>query len=186
VPRDPLSPTPAAGVTIDRSGRRVGAARLRALAAELLDASELCAIATASRTAKPHVNTAYFAWTADLRLVWISDPGASHSRNLRANASAAVAVYDSGQSWGEPDRGIQLFGTARELAGAPADDAAAVYARRFAAYRPEQLAAYRCYELRPRRVKLFHEPALGPRVFVTARVDQKGALIWERTEVYRQ
>jgi hypothetical protein len=134
VPRDPLSPTPAAGVTIDRSGRCVGAARLRALVAELLDASKLCAIATASRTAKPHVNTAYFAWTA----------------------------------------------------GAPADDAAAVYERRFPPYRPEQLGAYRCYELRPRRVKLFHEPALGPGVFVTARVDQKGAVIWERTEVYRK
>jgi uncharacterized protein YhbP (UPF0306 family) len=186
VSRDPLSPTAAAVVTIARSGRRVGAARLRALAVELLDASELCAIASASRTAKPHVNTAYFAWAPDLRLVWISEPGATHSRNLRDNAAAAVAVYDSGQSWGEPDRGIQLFGEARELGGEPARDAAALYARRFPAYEPEQLAAYRCYELRPRRMKLFHEPALGTGVFVTARVDRRGAVTWERTELYRQ
>src|SRR5947209_4719357 len=111
-------------MAIARSGRRVGQARLRTLAEELLEASTLCAISTVSPSGRAYVNTAYFAWAPDLRLVWLSAPRARHSRNLRARPSVAISVYDSGQTWGEPDRGIQLFGEA--CAGS--DDAEAVYA----------------------------------------------------------
>jgi uncharacterized protein YhbP (UPF0306 family) len=166
-------------VTIGRSNRPVGAARIRRVARELLDASDLCAIATVSRGGRAHVNTAYFAWAADLRIVWVSDPGAGHSRNLRANPSAAVAVYDSGQTWGKPDRGIQLFGSARE-AGSDAEE---VYAKRSPEY---EAGMYRCYELRPRRIKLFDERVLGGGVFVTARVAHDGTVTWQRTDLYRQ
>ena len=68
------------------------------------------------------------------------------------------------------DRGIQLFGSAAEATGERADDAAATYANRFGEYGREDLSAYRFYVLRPRRVKLFDERALGPGTFVTARV----------------
>jgi uncharacterized protein YhbP (UPF0306 family) len=170
-------------VTIRRSTRPVGAARIRRVARALLDASELCAIATVSREGRAYVNTAYFAWASDLRIVWISDPGASHSRNLRSNGSAAVAVYDSSQTWGKPDRGIQLFGSARELDEDAAEDASQVYARRFPDYEAGQ---YRCYELRPRRIKLFDERVLGAGVFVTARVGRDGEVAWQRTDLYRQ
>jgi uncharacterized protein YhbP (UPF0306 family) len=167
-------------LAIQRSRRRIARARLRALAEELLDASTLCAIATVARGSRAHVNTAYFAWMPDLRVVWLSDPAARHSRNLRANGSAAVAVYDSAQTWGEPDRGIQLFGAANE-AGPDAEEA---YTARFPGADDSRLDAYRCYELVPRRVKLFHERAIGPGTFVTARVSAGGVLAWERTEIY--
>jgi uncharacterized protein YhbP (UPF0306 family) len=169
----------AAAVTIERSARPVAAARIRRVAHALLDASELCAIATATRRGRPHVNTAYFAWAPDLRIVWISDPASSHSRNLRSNPSAAVAVYDSTQTWGTPDRGIQLFGTAREARG----DAAEIYRQRFPDYED---GPYRYYELRPRRIKLFDEDVFGAGVFVTARVGANGDVAWQRTELYRQ
>ena len=167
-------------MTIERSRRRIGRARLRAVAGELLGASTLCAIATVSRGSRAHVNTAYFAWAPDLRLVWLSDPTAAHSRNLRASDSAAVAVYDSAQTWGQPDRGIQLFGSAREAG----DGAEQVYAARFRDYSAAQQSSYRLYELVPRRVKLFDEDALGAGTFVTARVLRDGTLVWERTELY--
>ena len=163
---------------ITRSGRRVGATRLRSVADELLDASTLCAISTVSPGGSAHVNTAYFAWASDLRIVWLSEPRARHSRNLRANPSAAVAVFDSHQTWGKPDRGIQLFGEARPGSG----DAGDVYAARFPDY--EGFEAYRAYELVPSRMKLFDERALGAATFVTARVGRDGKLAWERTEVY--
>jgi uncharacterized protein YhbP (UPF0306 family) len=165
-------------MTIVRSGRRVGAARLRRHAEELLDASTLCAISTVGPRGRAYVNTAYFAWAPDLRIIWLSEPGAQHSRNLRSNGSAAIAVYDSGQTWGKPDRGIQLFGDAR--AGGP--DAERIYTQRFSAYEPRE--AYRFYELVPSRVKLFDERELGAATFVTARV-RGGKLAWARTEVYR-
>jgi uncharacterized protein YhbP (UPF0306 family) len=164
---------------IRRSGRRVGRGRLLSAAASLLEASTLCAISTVSPRGRAYVNTAYFAWAEDLRIIWCSEPRAQHSRNLGADPSAAIAVYDSGQTWGKPDRGIQLFGEAR--AGSP--DAEAVYVTRFPAYRSQELPAYHFYELVARRVKLFDERLLGPATFVTARVES-GRLTWERTEVY--
>jgi len=92
--------------------------------------------------------------------VWLSAPEARHPRNIRANPSAAIAAYCSTQTWGGSDRGIQLFGRARELRGRDARAAEQLYARRFKAYAPD-LDAYRFYRLRPRRVRLFDEHALG-------------------------
>ncbi len=170
---------------IERSNRRISAARIARLARELLDASPLCAIATVGPRGAPHVNTAYFAWSPSLELVWLSEPAARHSRNLRLRPSAAVAVYESGQTWGGRDRGIQLFGSAREVDAAAAARAEAVYAQRFPPLRDADLRAYRFYRFRPRRMKLFDERALGAGIFVTARIGRGGEPTWERTEIYR-
>ncbi|HZC28900.1 MAG TPA: pyridoxamine 5'-phosphate oxidase family protein [Gaiellaceae bacterium] len=166
-----------------RRGRRIASARIRASLERLLEASTLCAIATVSGS-RAHVNTAYFAWSPSFRVVWLSDADARHSRNLAANPSAAVAVFDSNQRWGHPDRGVQLFGRARELGGAAQERAAELYTTRFPAYREDALGAYRWYELRPRAAKVFDEPELGAGVFVTARIDVEGSVTWERTDVY--
>jgi uncharacterized protein YhbP (UPF0306 family) len=168
-------------VAVERSSRRISSRRLRDLLENLLEASTLCAIATASRS-RPYVNTAYFAWTPDFRLVWLSDPEAAHSRNLRTQRAVAIAVYDSRQRWGRPDRGVQLFGSAREARGRVAERAIATYEARFRRFSAAEFEAYRLYEFRPRRVKLFHEPELGGGVFVTARLGSDGGLTWERTE----
>jgi uncharacterized protein YhbP (UPF0306 family) len=85
---------------------------------------------------------------------------------------------------GEPDRGIQLFGSARELEGRAAERARTLYAGRFARFREFDLAAYHYYLFRARRLKLFDERSLGTGVFVTAKV-AGGRLTWDRTEVYR-
>jgi uncharacterized protein YhbP (UPF0306 family) len=170
-------------MAIVRSGRRVASGRLRALAGQLLDASTLCAISTVSPGGRAHVNTAYFAWSPSLDLVWLSDPHATHSSNVRTRRTAAVAVYDSHQAWGNPDRGIQLVGVAQELMGRAAGDAESVYVRRFPEHRESGSAGYRFYRFRPRRLKVFDERALGTAVFVTARVS-RGEVSWERTEIY--
>jgi hypothetical protein len=162
-------------MAIARRGRRVARGRLRTLAGQLLDASTLCALATVSSGGRAHVNTAYFAWSPSLDLTWLSHPSAIHSSN--------VAVYDSHQTWGNPDRGIQLTGTAQELLGRAAYDAESVYVGRFPEYRGSGSAEYRFYRFRPRRLKLFDERELGVGVFVTARVS-RGEVSWERTEIY--
>jgi uncharacterized protein YhbP (UPF0306 family) len=166
---------------IQRSHKRLSSQRLADVARELLGAARLCAISTVGSSGRAYVNTAYFAWSESFDVVWISEPHARHSRNLRANDSAAIAVFDSRQTWGKPDRGIQLFGSARE----GGDDAERIYSARFPEYRREEMPAYRAYMFRPRRVKLFDERALGVATFVTARVVRDGTLTWERTERYR-
>jgi uncharacterized protein YhbP (UPF0306 family) len=129
------------------------------------------------------VNTAYFAWGPAFEIVWLSAPEARHSRNIRANPSAAIAVYRSTQTWGRADHGIQLFGAARELHGRAARMGERLYADRFSAYSSD-LDAYRFYRLRPRRLKLFDEHALGGATFVTVAVGADGRLRWVRTETY--
>ena len=168
-----------------RSKRPVATSRVAATAESLLEASTLCAIATVTPVGQPHFNTAYFAWARDLCLVWLSERGAQHSRNIRANSNASVAVYDWEQRWGGPDRGIQLFGTARELER-PADSGAErLYAARFSDYRRQELDAYRFYAFRPRRIKVFDESELGAGVLVTARLGRQRRLVWERSDIYR-
>ena len=171
---------------IKRSTQASSPTRIAATARRLLDASTLCAIATASPRGAVHINAAYFAWSPLFDLVWLSDPGARHSRNLKAHASAAITVYDSTQVWGEPDQGIQLHGSAHEVASSRIEGAERLYARRFPTYADTDLGAYRFYRFRPRRMKLFDERALGSGVFVTAAVRGGGRLAWTRTEIYRE
>jgi uncharacterized protein YhbP (UPF0306 family) len=172
-------------MAIVRSKRPVATGRIAATARSLLEASTLCAIATVTPAGQAHLNTAYFAWSRDLQLVWLSEPGAQHSRNIRADGNASVAVYDSEQRWGGPDRGIQLFGTARELERSADSDAERLYAARFPDYRRGELSAYRFYVFRPRRLKVFDEREIGAGVFVTAGLGRDRRLVWERTDIYR-
>jgi uncharacterized protein YhbP (UPF0306 family) len=160
------------------------APQMTELARRLLDDSTLCAIATVSADGSAHINTAYFAWGPKLDLIWLSDPRATHSRNIHAGGKVAIAVYDSGQSWGKPDRGIQLFGSAYEADGVGAAEAETAYADRFSEYHHGDLSAYRFYVFHPSRFKLFDERELGAGRFVVATVDDDGRLSWEATEVY--
>jgi hypothetical protein len=169
---------------IERSFRRIAAPRIESLARSLLEASSLCAIATVSPSGRAHANTAYFAYTRTFEIVWVSETGAGHSRNLDSNRSAAIVVFDSHQRWGRPDRGIQLFGTAGRPRGVRARDAMAVYGRRFRGFVPEENTAYLPYVFRSRRMKLFDETAFGAGVFVTCTVPRDGEVAWERTDVY--
>jgi uncharacterized protein YhbP (UPF0306 family) len=169
---------------IERSKRPIAVRRMAATAQRLLDASTLCAIATVAPNGRAHINTAYFAWSTDFNLVWLSEPRARHSGNIRTTKSAAIAVYDSGQTWGRPDRGIQLFGTADEAISSSAADAEKLYAARFPEYHKTGLTAYRFYVLRPQLIKLFDEQEFGTGVFVTARLVGGSRLEWDRTEIY--
>jgi uncharacterized protein YhbP (UPF0306 family) len=171
-------------VPIQRSGRRIAVGRVSRLARSLLDASTLCAIATVTPRHRAHVNTAYFAYTNDFEIVWISETSAEHSRNVRSDRTAAIAVFDSHQTWGQSDRGIQLFGGATRPRGRRATLAMEIYAGRFPSYMPSDMSAYVPYVLRTQRMKLFDEAILGEGVLVTCTVGRDGRVAWERTEIY--
>jgi uncharacterized protein YhbP (UPF0306 family) len=148
---------------------------------DLLDASTLCAIATVDRRGRSHINTAYFAWSRAFDIVWLSEPRAQHSKNIAANNWCAIAVFDSTQTWGNPDRGIQLFGRARAVTD---NDAFRFYEDRFPGFVDAELGAYRFYRLRVERFKLFDEATLGGGTFVSARVGRDRKPVWENTIVY--
>jgi uncharacterized protein YhbP (UPF0306 family) len=169
-------------VTVERRAKRWSSAKLTAVARNLMNASPLCAIATVAPGSKAHISHVYFAWTDTFDVCWISDRDSLHSRNLARNPSAAVTVFKSAQVWGRPDRGMQLFGTAKEVSGRPAREAERAYAARFKSYggNDDSLPFYR---FRPRVVQLFDERYLAPGTLVKARVTRQG-LSWLSTEVW--
>src|SRR5881396_2638560 len=143
-----------------------------------MNASPLCSLATVSARGRAHINHMYFAWDDAFNVYWISDRDSLHSRNLAKNGSAAITIYASNQVWGRPDRGIQLFGTARTTKDR---EALRSYERRFRGFDAESndLPVYR---FRPRAMKMFDERSLAPGTLVTARVTGDG-LRWSKTEV---
>jgi uncharacterized protein YhbP (UPF0306 family) len=158
--------------------KRLTAARVQRTMRRILKKNALCAIATVAAHGRAHVNTAYFAYSDALDLYFLSHPSSRHCRNLEANPTMAIAVFDSGQTWGELDRGLQLLGTCREAHGVAARSAERIYARRFkpfASWRAELDAEdaegdYRFYRFVTQRVKLFDEREFGGAIFVTAAV----------------
>lgn len=158
--------------------RRLTSDRLQKVMSRILKKNKLCAIATVAGDGRAHVNTAYFAYSAALELYFLSHPDSLHCRNLQKRATMAIAVFDSGQVWGERDRGLQLFGTCHEARGAMARQAERAYSKRFKPYAawkteldPDDLAReYRLYRFVTRRLKVFDEREFGGAMFVTATV----------------
>lgn len=158
--------------------RRISAWRLRRRVLGILEENVLCAIATVTSGRRPHVNTAYFCFSDDLELHFLSHPGSLHCRNLSRNRSMGVAVFSTSQRWGGPDRGVQLFGRCRQARGSQAIEAERLYGRRFAAYarwrarlgRNDPARRYRFYRFVPARLKVLDERAFGGAVFVSAGV----------------
>ncbi len=147
-----------------------------------MNAAPLCSLATVSPEGKAHINHMYFAWSGWFDVYWISDADSIHSRNLIKNHTAAVTVHDSHQTWGKPDRGMQLFGTAGVVTGRAAGEAAKTYAARFKDFDADS-SDLPYYRFRPRTVKLFDERNLDGGTLVSARVTSSG-LTWLKTEVW--
>jgi uncharacterized protein YhbP (UPF0306 family) len=164
-------------VTVERRSRRFSSLKLESIARRLMNASNLCSLATVTPGGRAHINHMYFAWNDRFEIFWFSDEDSVHSRNLERNPSAAVTIYDSHQVNGRPGRGIQLFGPAAVAKG---DEAARIYRRKFRDVDP---SAYTPYRFAARTLKLFDERSLAPATLVTARVTRDG-LVWIRTEVW--
>ena len=192
-------------MTLRRVRRRFSAERIERSVSRILRDNVLCSISTVAPENRAHINTAYFAFSPDLVLYFLSDPASRHCRNLQRNPSMAMTVFDSTQTWGGRDRGLQLFGSCRRTVGARTMEAERVYAKRFRAYamwmqgtdrverrQAARLRSYGFFRFAPSKVKVFDEQELGAGVFVVARVrrdlDAKGSqkavsLRWQSTEV---
>jgi len=160
--------------------------RLQKSLLRILRENVLCSIATVAPRNRAHINTAYFAYSPDLEVYFLSDLDSFHGKNLERNASMAMTIFRSAQAWGVPNRGIQLFGTASRATGQAAKRAERFYGRRFPAYlryvrstrakdraMGDQLRSYRFYRFVPRTVKILDEGEFGGGVFVVATVPRR-------------
>lgn len=170
---------------VDAAGRRVHVGRLTGQRVwrsvrRILGATRLCSMATVAGAGRAHINTAYFAFSDDLELVFLSHPRSQHSRNLARRPSLAMTVFSSNQRWTDPGRGLQLFGRCRPARGRQARTALRLYARRFpslAAWTRTLEEAgvgrdYRLYWFLPARLKIHDEREFGDGVFVRAALER--------------
>jgi hypothetical protein len=85
-------------------------------------------IATAGPDGGPWASPVWYA-SADAReFLWISRPGARHSRNIAARPQVAIAIFDSGQLPGT-GTGVYLAADAALVPGNELDGAVATFSR---------------------------------------------------------
>lgn len=143
---------------------------------DILAGTEIADIATI-RQGESYIHTAYFVYSDTLDLYFTSQPTDLHIANIATNPSAAAAIWCPTEKWGENLCGLQVFGTceAVPLIGLEAAGAMLQFIQRFPAFQsivkhPGEFVAgvtSRLYVLRPRRLKMIHEPILGRRKYVT-------------------
>ena len=173
--------------------------RIRRSISRILRENVLCSMSTVAPVNRAHINTAYFCYTPELVLYFLSDPDSRHGRNLERSPSLAMTIFKSAQEWGGQDRGLQLFGTCRRTRGRGANEAERVYAARFSPYakwmkgmspagrqQAALLRSYAFYRFLPSRIKILDEREFGGAIFVTARVARspgtKSVVHWSGTE----
>lgn len=153
----------------------VGEASLLRSLFRILNRNVLCSIATVAE-GRPHINTAYFCYSKDLALYFLSHPSAQHCRNVARSPSAGVTVYSSGQPWGSPSVGVQLFGLCRRASGVRQREAERLYGTRFRPFRrwrasltmAQPGAEYRFFGLVVNKLKLLDEKVIGDGVVARA------------------
>lgn len=168
---------------VDPAGRQIeigeiGAPEIERSLFAILESQRLCSIASVTPARKAHIHTAYFCYSEQLELYFLSHPDSTHCRNLVLNPSIAMTIFSSAQRWGSPDRGAQLFGACRPATGSQARQAAGLYGARFpaftawhAALRKDDIGStYRFYRFLPAQLKLLDEKNFGGGVFASARV----------------
>lgn len=187
-------------LTVKPVEKRFPDERIRRSISRILRENVLCSMSTVSSGNRPHINTAYFCYTADLELYFLSDPSSQHCRNLERNPSLAMTIFRSAQEWGGQDRGLQLFGTCRRTRGRGATEAERCYAARFSPYakwmkglspaerrQADLLRSYSFYRFLPKRIKILDEREFSGAVFVTAIVvrgrHSRTSVRWSATEL---
>jgi predicted pyridoxine 5'-phosphate oxidase superfamily flavin-nucleotide-binding protein len=125
-----------------------------------MHASRYMTIATADEHGTPWVSPVWFAPEGDDAVLWVSDPGARHSRNIAARPRVAIVVFDSAAA---PADAQGLYLTADAAEAEPAAIAAfsrESVAQGLAAWGVEDVtdsARHRLY-----RATLLERWALGP------------------------
>jgi uncharacterized protein YhbP (UPF0306 family) len=111
-------------------------------------------LATRMPDGTPRATPLFFAVHESLKLVFLSDDGSIHSRNLRRAPEVAVALYPQESDWRKL-RGLQMMGTAA-LAGADAEAARQAYTQRFGFVTEltQALAASQIYAFVPTWIRL--------------------------------
>ena len=100
-----------------------------AIAREILDTNRYMTLATADGDGRPWASPVWYAHEGYTDLLWVSRPGARHSRNLAVRPELAIVIFDSTVPEGS-GQAVYVEALAEELDGAEREQGIAVISRR--------------------------------------------------------
>ena len=99
----------------------------------VIDANLYMTLGTADETGRPWASPLYFAHADYREFVWVSKPGARHSRNIAARPEVGIVVFDSHAPI-NAGGGMYMSATAEEVVGDDRERALAVFSARSVAH----------------------------------------------------
>ena len=145
----------------------------------ILEATQLCSMATVSEGNVSHINTAYFCFDDRLDIYFVSQLSSVHIRNIATNPSMAVSIFDTHQPWDDWKTGLQFFGTVRSTDKHEFKHGSELYKKRFPDSKKwlhslgQSVASSVVppfYLFTPARVKVLDEEDFGEETFVEAAI----------------
>lgn len=101
---------------------------LAAFAKTIIDSNRYMAIGTADESGLPWVTPVWFAQEGYREFVWVSKPGAQHSRNIAARPQVAIVIFDSQVSPGSGEA-VYMTAVAEELAADELERSLGIFGR---------------------------------------------------------
>jgi hypothetical protein len=98
----------------------------------IIDANLYMTLGTADDTGRPWASPVYFAHAGYREFIWISKPGARHSRNIAARPEVGIVIFDSRPI--NTGGGVYMSAIAGELLGDDRQRALAVFSERSVAH----------------------------------------------------
>ncbi len=106
---------------------------LGAVAKAIIDASLYMVLGTADGAGEPWVTPVYYAPATYREFLWLSEPTATHSRNIGMRREVSIVIFDSSVPI-DTGQGVYMSATAEELNDDELTEAIEVYSRRSLAH----------------------------------------------------
>jgi uncharacterized protein YhbP (UPF0306 family) len=110
------------------------------IAKAIIDANLYVVLGTADETGRPWACPVYYAHEGYREFLWVSDPAATHSRNLAARPELALVIFDSSAPI-NTGQGVYMAAVARELSPKESGERLATYSGRALAHGGRELTA---------------------------------------------
>jgi pyridoxine/pyridoxamine 5'-phosphate oxidase len=101
---------------------------IAATARAIIDGNAYMVLGTADADGTPWASPVWFAEAGYREFVWVSKPGARHSRNLARRPRLGIVIFDSTAAPGN-GRAVYIDATAEELTGEEIDAGLEIFAR---------------------------------------------------------
>jgi uncharacterized protein YhbP (UPF0306 family) len=95
----------------------------------IIDANLYMVLGTADEAGRPWVSPVYYAPASYREFLWVSEPEATHSRNLATRPEISIVIFDS-QVPINTGQAVYMGATAEQLTGPGSERALEIYSRR--------------------------------------------------------